>query len=210
MSEINTDTSTEVQVTKEAQTELPIEKTFSEAEYKKIAERAAAHERELAKARDAEKQLREALAKQNNDYKSLYEQEKKQREEYETKEKMLREGIVYDKKYNAVITEALRSGLRKEAQDDMERLSLEELVVEATSTGKYNILGVEQFVANLKTKKPHWFEVKKTSINPNTPEVTGSGSVSWDDVKKAREAAVKSGDWSGYHKLQLEYAKANN
>jgi hypothetical protein len=135
----------------------------------------------------------------------LAELKQQEAESYREKYEGLTSTIVEDKKFSAVKTAAIQAGIRKDALDDLEFLSLEDVVIETTSTGRHNILGAEQFIAKLKTTRPHWFSSKTRGINADVPEVTGASKVTSQEIIKAENEARKSGDWAPVKKLYEQY-----
>jgi hypothetical protein len=90
---------------------------------------------------------------------------------------------------------------------DIDLIDLDDVVVETTSTGKVNILGADSFAEKLKTLKPHWFEVKGTTVvNSNTPRVEGSaGPITVEQVLAAEKEGRKKGDLTQYRELYNQY-----
>jgi hypothetical protein len=137
----------------------------------------------------------EELAKQ-------YEQEASTERERASK---LESGIQYDRKYNAVKDLALASGLRKEALSDLELLEFDDIELELTSTGRVNVLNADRAVERLKQSRPHWFGNRKASFNANDPGIVGATQISFADIKKAEDAARKSGDYAPYEKVLKQF-----
>lgn len=186
------------------------EKMIAESEFKSVVQQSIDRKKKIKELEDQLRAKDEALAKTQNDYKTLYETEKTSREAAEGENSRIKESLVMEKKWSAVESAAVKAGIRDDALDDLSRLPLSEVLVETTSTGKINVLGVEQFIAKLKAKKPHWFETRNTRLNPDTPTVNGGKRISWDDVAKARTEANKTGDWTKYKKLEAAWTKENN
>ena len=114
-------------------------------------------------------------------------------EKSETRANDLEQGMIFDKKYSAVREIALRSGLRNEALRDLELVSLEDVEIEVTSTGRVNVLNADKAVERLKSSRPHWFGRRgKCNVNANEPEVVVSGKeVTYNDVVKSRRDCKK-------------------
>lgn len=151
------------------------------------------------------KRTQEERMKKDQEWQKLAELKQQEADEYKQKLDGMNHAIVMDKKFSALKTAALQSGIRKEALDDLEMLSLDDIVIETTSTGRHNVLGVDQYLSKLKMTKPHWFASKGASVNANTPEVSAGGSVSYQDIRKAEDKARISGDWAPVKKLMQQY-----
>jgi hypothetical protein len=164
-----------------------------------------------AKIAELEKQKDDARTnklKEQEKFKELYEESEEKRLEAEEKANNLTDAIGIDKKYTAVKTKALQMGIRKEALDDLDLLDLDDLIVERTSTGRTTVLGVTEFVENMKITRPHWFGKKSAALNPGDPEViTSDGTVTIEMVMKAEKGYKKSGDSTVYLKLLKQYKK---
>lgn len=162
-------------------------------------------EREKAKTEERVKQAEIERMRQAQDWQKIAEikeQEAKQAIEEKTR---LKESIVYDRKFSEVRAAALKAGLRKEAEADLEMLSLDPVAIETTSTGRINVIGAEQFIEGLKLTRPHWFGSSKPSINSASPEVVASGRVTEQDIIELSKKARKTGDWSPVEKAYRIY-----
>lgn len=81
--------------------------------------------------------------------------------------------------------QALKAGIKENAIDDIDLLSLDDVIVETTSTGKVNVLGADKFVDRLRATKPHWFTDKTDpKVVTTSPTATKPSSVSAKDVAK--------------------------
>lgn len=101
-------------------------------------------------------------------YKELYEQTQTKLKQVEQEKLSLNQAIVNDKKFSAVEAAAIKAGLRDIS--DLEGFDFEGVEIETTNTGKYRVVGAEDWVESLKAKKPHWF--KDQSV-PNVNNSTG-------------------------------------
>ncbi len=164
-------------------------------------------------AKDAQEKLKaietEKLTK-NNEFKTLYEQEKNAREAAEKTSKDLKDSFINEKKYSAVKAQAMAAGLKPEALDDLDMIDFTDVVVETTSTGKTNVLGVEAQIKKLQAAKPHWFGGKTTpKINSGNPRVIegaeGGDKITVEQVRKAEKEAKKTGDMKPYYNLINRY-----
>lgn len=124
--------------------------------------------------KELEKQLQEQESqklKEKEDWKTLAEKRLERATELEQKLEKVTNNIFSNRKYDEVRAEALRAGLRPEAEDDLRLLSLEPVVVEATTEGRFLVNGAKEFVEDLKRTRKHWFKLG------GVPDVnTGSSS----------------------------------
>lgn len=131
---------------------------------------------------------------EKEDWKALAEQRQKLLEEAQTKHEGLKSSVFNTAKFSAVRAEALKAGLRPEAESDLELIPMDPVVVEMTTTGKMQTIGAKEFVDELKRTRAHWFK------NPNVPQVnsggrafTGTnGTVTVQDVNKLEREWLRS------------------
>lgn len=158
----------------------------------------------------------QALLEKQNDYKSIAEIKEKQALDYkakwETEAKKNQdfwETYYQNEKKNAVFKEALKAGLRKEAESDLDLIPYDDVAIERTDQGRVLTHGVDSFVEKLKQTRPHWFQSKGVAnINSGgsnkSPVETGElttakmAEIQLKDPKKAREL------WPEYIKAQLK------
>lgn len=147
-------------------------------------------------AKDAEervktKETEELKAKEN--WKKLYEESEKRAVDAETKSKKISDSFVNHQKFSTLKSYADKLGLRPEASDDLEKVDLDDIVVETTNTGKFSIIGADKAAERLKQTKPHWFTAPGApNINVNSPSVVNGGEISLADVEKARVQYMKT------------------
>lgn len=106
--------------------------------------------------------------REKEDYKGLWEKEKTEKEELLTKHQSLRDWVFADKRISAVKTEAIKHGLRPEAEKDLELYPMDEVVVEPTPSGRFSVIGAEAFVEKMKKTRPFLFR-------PDGPPVVNPG-----------------------------------
>jgi hypothetical protein len=102
-------------------------------------------------------------------YKTLWEKERERAEAAEAKAKNLANNVAWDKKFTAVHSALLKSGLRSDASELIELQKLDDVALEYTSEGRFFVNGVETFVENFKKKYPYAFQITQT------PQVNGGG-----------------------------------
>ena len=107
--------------------------------------------------------------------------------------------VITDKKMSAIREAAIKAGVLESALEDIDFLDWSGVQVETTSTGRLNVLGVDDAVKRIKTLKPHWFGKPAPKINGKVPEAKGQdGIVTLEKLNKLRKEAMKSGDYSAY------------
>lgn len=117
----------------------------------------------------------------------------------------LKSSFISEKKFSHIKEAALKQGLRTDAIQDLELLSFDDVLVETTSTGKINILGIDRYIQNLKMSRPHWFGSTKTVVNGSIPSTTTHGTVTKQDLLKLSMEAQKSGDYTAYQNAMKTY-----
>lgn len=149
-----------------------------------------------------------------NDYKALYEGEQQKRQKVEGELKQFSNWAVQTQRFNAVKSEALAAGLRKEALSDLELIDLESVKVETTSTGRFLTEGAKERVEQLKSERPHWFTVgAPPTVNAggaSAPPPPGQGKLTVNDVVQAeRDAKRGKITQARYQEIYKQYAKEN-
>lgn len=105
---------------------------------------------------------------EKEDFKGLAEKYQKERDTYKQNLEKERGAFQLDRKYSAVKEAALKLGLRNER--DLDLINLDDVGVEYTSEGRMFVNGVDEFVAQLKADRPHWFQDK------SAPRFNGGGA----------------------------------
>ena len=157
-----------------------------------------------AKARELESSQEEAEKKrlvENEQWKQLAEINEKKFLEAEEKRKRQNDTILNHTKYETLKRVAVSNGIRKEALEDLDLLSLESIEVEATTSGRFNVHGAEDYVTRLKKLKPHWFN------DSTAPRVNSGGGGAPPQAKKhTPESLMMIERKHGYR--SAEYKKA--
>jgi hypothetical protein len=100
-------------------------------------------------------------------YKQLYENEANKRKELEGKYSELSTSLVKREKFSAVEQAAIKAGIRD--LSDIEGFDFEGVEIETTNTGRYRVIGAEDWIEGLKKNKPHWFkDASVANINNST------------------------------------------
>lgn len=179
--------------------------TVSQAEYDKI----------IAEAQELKKQVKEFHAKAKKEEENLLREkgewqkiaELKDKEAKEAAEKLthIQTNLVEEKKFSAVREAALKAGMTEQGIKDLELLQLNDIVVEHTSTGRVNVLGVDRFIEVQKQIRPHWFQKPGVVVNGKIPTVTTAAVANESDIIKMSLEASKTGDYTAYKKALNEY-----
>ena len=94
---------------------------------------------------------------------------KKEAEEATNRAQKFSESVVFSNRFNAVKSEALKLGLRAEAEADLELIDMNDVETEMTNTGRFIVKDADQKAQMLKRLKPHWFK------DNTTPTVNSGG-----------------------------------
>lgn len=165
---------------------------------------------ELETLRKQAKEAEDQKLQEKNEFKTLYERTKSENEDLQKQFKSLKGSLVITEKMNAVKSAARKAGIMDTAESDLELLDLDGVEIESTSLGRINVLGAEEYVAELKRKRPHWFGSKSApKVNSGgAGTVTAGQTITPDQVVRAEQDGKKKGDMSEYHKvLQLYRAQ---
>lgn len=153
--------------------------------------------------------LKTKVAADGNDYKSLYDAEKTKTADLSQKTERLTGSVFHGERYRAVYPELKKAGLRDDAANLIDRLNLEEVEVEATSTGRFNCLGVSAFVEKVKAEFPYAFEHRKAGKVNSGGAGGGSDDTpkDWtpDKLVKLEKDCRLKGNMEPYHKAYKEY-----
>ena len=180
-----------------------------------------AYEKAMADMHKYKKSLRELEAKQKDqelrvlkekqDWQKIAELKEQEALDAIAQKERMTKAVVNDKKMSAIREAAMKSGILETALDDIELIDLSEVQVETTSTGRINVLGVEDAIKRVKTLKPHWFGKPPVKVNGQIPNVknTGEDVVTLEKIVKLRKEAMQSGDYSAYTPAFKKYQAQN-
>lgn len=113
-----------------------------------------------------------------------------------------------DKRTAALKEEALKNGILTSSIDDLDKFDFPEVIVEATSQGRTNILGVDRAIQRLKRERSHWFAGKVApNLNTNSQTIVNSNDkpITPQDINAAELEARKTGNHNPYHDLVKRY-----
>jgi len=160
------------------------------------------------------KTVEETQLKEKQQWKELYEQRDKEYKDLLGKEEQLRGSIVNEKKFFALKDEAQRLGLLPEAVADLEYWDLSDVLIEATSSGKVNIVNAKQVAEKIKTMRPHWFSQKSApAVNANSPHVITGTKVTMKDVMDAEKkwkTSHSKDDEKTYRDMLLKFRQGSH
>ena len=164
------------------------------------------------KAADFEKRLNDLETQkleENENWKGLAERSKADAEKWKTQAEENKSLFVNTQKFSAVRKFAAEAGLKSEAYDDLDLLDLNNVVVETTDSGRYVVHGAKDFVAELKQKRPHWFQSKTppnvnsgggNDVPPGNKEYTSA-----DVIEAERQYKIGKISREQYHKIYTAY-----
>lgn len=146
-------------------------------------------------------------------FKSLYEQSEAARIEEKKTTETLKRSVITSERARAAFPKLKAAGLRDDAHGLLDKLQteLEEIEVEATSSGRFICHGVDLFVE--KVKKDYGFAFGSIKA-PRTNSGGGSGGGgggngkrSWtpDDIVKLEREGKRKGDMTAYRTAVAEY-----
>ena len=163
-----------------------------------------------AKAKEYEEKSRkteEERLRETQQWQKLAELKAREAQERDEELSKIKTSLTEEKKYSAVKEAALKAGIRPEAIEDLGMLSMKDVVIETTSTGRVNVLGADRFVDNLKQLRPHWFGKSSLNVNGVVPKITTGTVATEQDLLKMSLEASKSGDYTAYKKAFDEFNK---
>lgn len=147
----------------------PAEKAVAQKDYEKVLKAEATARRRAkeleTKATTLESQLRAATEEKmaaEGKKDELLQAYKMRAEESEKKIAGFWDSFYAEKKKDAVRASALRAGLRKEAENDLDLVDMDGVEVEKTDQGRVIVHHADDVVENLKQTRPHWFSSKET------------------------------------------------
>lgn len=137
-------------------------------------------------ANDLKTRLEALEAKQkteSGDFKGLYEQTKAQLDTANAEKTKLKESVVLTQKHSAVQAEVMKLGLKPEFMPILEKESLDSVVFETTSQGRFLVTGADLFAQDFQKRFPSAFAAATPPVINNggggTPPATGD----WDAAK---------------------------
>lgn len=170
--------------------------------------RARELEAENIKLKGDQEAARIARMKEGEQWKELATKYENDAKTAQAEAQRIKESFLGMQKSSAVKNEAVKLGIRKEAMADLDLLSLDDVTIETTSTGKINVLGADSFAEKIKAMKPHWFGGQGApgvnTTNPGT-STDGTGPVTVAQVLAAEKEAMKTGDRTKYTQLHNKF-----
>jgi hypothetical protein len=136
--------------------------------------------------------IRNSQLKANKNWEQYGKEQETKASIAEERLQMVEQTYLQERKNSVLNSVAVRAGMI-----DLELLGvldMPEVQVETTSSGKIIVHGAEAAIQSLKSRKPHLFQSKAPSINPQTPEVlpSQSGKTSIIDINKLEDAWKKN------------------
>jgi len=149
--------------------EEPKKKEVEKLSFEKYKHELKAEREEKEKLSRKIQEMEEKSLQEKNNFRELYEREKAKRVEIETEIEKKNELFYNTLKRTTIKDFAKKYGLIDHAIDDLDRIEIDPVEIETTSTGGLNVIGAKEFVEDLKGKKPHWFSEGKININNGNP-----------------------------------------
>jgi len=173
--------------------------------YKEEAKRWRAEAEKSAKERRESEDRKLAEA---NEFKVLYERTAAERDAERAEKQKLIDSYYTNQKISSVRSEALKAGLRPEAEADLDLIGLDSVAIERTDQGRVIVHGTEEFVQNLKKTRPHWFgNTKVANINSGGTNSTATNqTITPDMLFRLEQEGKKTGKMDGYYAAVKQYS----
>lgn len=147
--------------------------------------------------------LKRASLQDKEDYKALYEAEVASHKETKRRADGLKQNVSFSEKHRAVYPALKRAGLIDEAEKLITESELDKLELEVTSSGRFNVIGIDTFVESFKTEYPFAFK------NSQPPTInSGGNSNSIPTTQKITPQMVVAAEGTkDYERLKQAYLK---
>lgn len=163
-------------MTEETQEQVQEQTQEQEQETKKPAAGSSFYKEKLQKLEQENAKYQQMLEEQKaqtlqekQNYKELWEIEKNKRTEAEQKAMKISQNYLTGLKMSAIEQEALKQGILPEALGDIRPDEATMVEIETGDRGTVNILGVSEYVEQLKETKRHWFKQSPPNVNTQNP-----------------------------------------
>lgn len=171
---------------------------------KEAAERAAKLQQEM-------EAIKAESLRAKEDYKSLYETTQQKLAEKEQESSRLKQSVVYAERYRAVLPVLKEAGLRDDAMNLLEMVSLDDIEVEATTNGRFICNGMDRFAESFKARYPFAFKEKQMP-NVNTGGGQGkpnqTGPMDAAALFRLEQECKRKGDMQPYYEAVRRYKVA--
>lgn len=145
--------------------------------------------------------------KEREDYKTLYESEVEGHKETKRRADGLKQNVSYSEKHRAVYPALKKAGLVDDAEKLITENELDKLELEVTSSGRFNVIGIETFIDTFKNDYPFAFRTVNT---PNINSGATSNSSLPPNSKVTVDMVLKAEGTKDYARLRAEYLKQKN
>lgn len=126
-------------------------------------------------------------------YRQKYEEERKRNQDFS-------EFVTYDKKISALKTEAIKQGIRQDALKFLDREEFDTVQVESTSSGNFNVTGVESAIEAFKLENKFLFtDSTPPRINNNQPGTGDLKNLNGEQLLKLQKDNPKE-----YQRIMME------
>lgn len=167
-------------------------------------------ERAAKLAADLEAIKAESL-RSKEDFKTLYEKTQSKLAEKEQESAKLKQSVIYAERYRSVLPVLKEAGLRDDALNLLDMVSLDDIEIEATTNGRFICNGMDRFAETFKARYPFAFKEKQMpNVNtgggqgkPGTPEKLDAAA-----LFKLEQECKKKGDMQPYYEAVRKYKVA--
>lgn len=147
--------------------------------------------------------MKKGNLKEKEDYKALYEAEVEAHKETKRRADGLKTNVSYSEKHRAAYPALKRAGLLDDAEKLISEAELDKLELEVTSSGRFNVIGIDTFVETFKNEYPFAF---KTATTPTIN--SGANSTTLPPNTKITPQMVIAAEGSkDYAKIRAEYLR---
>lgn len=146
--------------------------------------------------------------REKEDYKGLADSYKAKYEEAEGKVQRMRDGLFQSQRHQAVYPLLKRAGLRDEAEGLIDMYDWSGIEVDLTSSGRFDVQGVEPAIEAFKEKFSYAFERPKAPrVNGSTGGggIPGDGELTPAKIVQIEDECRKKGDMTAYHAAVRRY-----
>lgn len=169
--------------------------------YQKVSDDMHKYKRQYKETADRVRELEDKLKaidvaklEESEEHQKLAEHYRTEAETFKQKYNQTVESVITDKKISAVQRELNRHQVKEGYVDLITQMIGDDVIVEATSTGRHNVLGADKFVESIKETYPDMF------IDPKAPNINNATG----DYRQAAQltgkqlAELKRKDYGAY------------
>lgn len=155
--------------------------------------------------------LKGQIATEKKDFENLYVSEKSKREAIESEKTKLLNNVLNSERHRAAYPALKKAGLRDDAENLLDIISLDGIDVEATSSGRFTCSGIPDFIEDVKKKFPYAFQKPAAPLvnGANGAGSTGANGGTWNPAKLValESECRKKKDMEPYRRAVEEWRK---